>query len=82
MLIPHKTCKELLFKLSHINIKLKLKVQLLDYSSQGIIEKVEYAERASPVVPVRKPSGEIRLCGDNSGAINKCMISDVYPLPT
>ena len=49
---------------------------------QGIIEKVEYAEWASPVVPVRKPSGEIRLCGDYSGTINKCMISDVYPLPT
>ena len=49
---------------------------------QGIIEKVEFSEWASPVVPVKKPSGEIRLCGDYSGTINKHIISDVYPLPT
>ena len=49
---------------------------------QGIIEKVEYCEWASPVVPVMKSNGEIRLCGDHSSTINKHMISDIYPLPT
>ena len=49
---------------------------------QGIIEKVEYSELASPVVPVVKSNGEIRLCGDYSSTINKHVISDVYPLPT
>ena len=43
---------------------------------QGIIEKVEYSEWASPVVPLVKSNG------DYSSTINKHMISDVYPLPT
>ena len=48
----------------------------------GIMEKVEFSEWASPVVPVIKSSGDIRLCGDYSGTINKHIVSDVYPLPT
>jgi hypothetical protein len=58
-------------------------VEALDkLEKQGIIEKVEYSEWASPVVPVVKSNGDIRLCGDYSSTINKHMISDVYPLPT
>ena len=60
----------------------KYNASLDKLEKQGIIEKVEFAEWASPVVPVVKSNGDIRLCGDYSGTINRHMISDVYPLPT
>ena len=31
----------------------------------GVISKVETSEWATPTVPVRKPNGSVRLCGDN-----------------
>ena len=49
------------------------------FKSDGIMEKVEFSEWASPVV--LKSDGEIRICGDYSSTINKQIKSDVYPLP-
>ena len=63
-------------------IRSKYEESLDSLEKKGIIEKVEFSEWASPVVPVIKTDGSIRLCGDYSSTINKNMISDVYPLPT
>ena len=63
-------------------IRTKYEESLNKLEEQGIIEKVEFSEWASPVVPVLKPNGDLRLCGDYSSTINKNIISDVYPLPT
>ena len=57
--------------------------ELEKLEKQGIIQKVEFSEWASPVVPVVKPnSNKIRICGDYACTINKHLISDVYPLPS
>ena len=39
--------------------------------AEDIIEKVEHSEWASPTVPIVKPNGDLRICGDYSVTINK-----------
>ena len=63
-------------------IRDKYQKALNKLESDGIMEKVEFSEWASPVVPVLKSDGEIRICGGYSSTINKQIESDVYPLPT
>ncbi|XP_055633430.1 uncharacterized protein K02A2.6-like [Toxorhynchites rutilus septentrionalis] len=53
-----------------------------DLESKGILEKVEYAEWASPIVVVVKPNKkEIRICMDGSKTVNPYIITHHYPLP-
>ena len=49
--------------------------------SEGILVKVDYSDYASPVMPVIKPNGEIRLCGDYKRTLNPNIDTAVYPLP-
>lgn len=39
------------------------------------------SEWAAPIVPVLKPDGTIRICGDYKVTVNKAAKPDVYPLP-
>lgn len=48
---------------------------------EGVIEPVQFAEWAAPVVPVQKANGQIRLCGDYRLTINCDIHTDQYPLP-
>ena len=49
--------------------------------SEGIISPVAHAESAAPLVPVLKPNGGLRLCGDYKLTINKVSKMDTYPIP-
>ena len=62
-------------------MKRKVETSLLDLEQKGIIQKVEYSDWAAPIVPVVKPSGALRLCGDYKVTINKAVKVDTYPLP-
>ena len=49
--------------------------------SEGILERVDHGEWATPVVAVPKSDGKYRICGDFSVTINPVMAIDQYPLP-
>ena len=49
--------------------------------AEGIIEPVEFAEWAAPIVPVVKQDGSIRVCGDYKLTVNQAAQVDVYPPP-
>ena len=62
-------------------MKSKVEAELSRLESTGVIKKVVHSEWAAPIVPVVKPSGKIRLCGDYKLTINKSIQLDRYPLP-
>lgn len=47
----------------------------------GVLKKVDYSDWASPIVPVRKPSGKLRICGDFSVTVNKFLKIPEHPMP-
>ncbi|XP_015765071.1 PREDICTED: uncharacterized protein K02A2.6-like [Acropora digitifera] len=50
--------------------------------AEDIIEKVEHSEWASPTVPIVKPNGDLRICGDYSVTRNKFLVMEQYPIPS
>ncbi len=48
----------------------------------GVLVPVSTTEWGTPVVPVLKPDGSIRLCGDYKHTINKSLRKDHYPVPS
>ena len=47
----------------------------------GAIEKVRYSDWATPVVPVPKPDGTVRVCGDFKITVNPMLHIDQHLIP-
>ena len=58
-----------------------VKTELKTLAQNGIIYPVSHSEWASPLVIVRKPNGEIRMCGDYKVTVNKYITYDQYRIP-
>ena len=63
-------------------IRDSLKKALDAHVADGTMVRVDTSEWASPIVPVLKPDGTIRVCGDYSGTVNPAVDTTVHPLPT
>ncbi len=59
----------------------KVEVELERLQKEGIIEAVQTADWAAPIVPVVKGDGSVRICGDYCLTVNRASRLDAYPLP-
>lgn len=59
----------------------KVDVEINRLLNENIITPVKYSEWAAPVVPILKPDGSIRLCGDYKLTINQASPLEQYPIP-
>jgi len=50
--------------------------------SLGVLEKVDFSDWATPIVPVLKPDGTVRICRDYKVIINPVLDVPEYPMPT
>ena len=77
MLMPNFTlemeqCQNLVNQLrpTALAMKPKYEEELHRQEELGVLERFDTAKWAAPVVPVIKPSGAIRLCGDYKVSVN------------
>ena len=63
------------------SLRPRVEDELKRLEDEGIITSVSHSNWASPVVPVVKKSGQVRLCGDYKVSINPVLKVDQYPLP-
>ena len=59
----------------------KVDKELDRLQQQGVIEPVKFSEWATPIVPVLKQNGDVRLCGDYKVTVNKVSYLEQYPIP-
>lgn len=71
------------FKPRSIPFALKNKVEdeLARLVDLGILVPVNFSEYATPIVPVLKANGQVKIAGDFSCTLNKILKIDKYPLP-
>lgn len=62
-------------------IKEKIEEELNKLVQEGLLQPVELAEWAAPIVPVVKPDQSIRICGDFRLTVNQALETERYPLP-
>ncbi|XP_071635762.1 retrovirus-related Pol polyprotein from transposon 17.6 isoform X1 [Temnothorax longispinosus] len=79
-----KNAKPIFCKSRPVPFKLRplIEKELQRLESEGVLVKVDTSEWATPIVPVLKKDGQIRICGDYSVTLNPQLVVDDHPLPT
>jgi len=62
-------------------MKLTIEKELDNLEKQGILSKVDTSELGTPIFPVVKANGDVRICGDFKVTVNQGLTIDKYPLP-
>lgn len=62
-------------------IKDKVEQEIEKLVNMNILEPVRYSEWGTPIVPVLKKNGSIRICGDFKVTLNPHLHVEQYPLP-
>ncbi|XP_052747502.1 uncharacterized protein K02A2.6 isoform X1 [Bicyclus anynana] len=63
-------------------IKARVEQEIDRLVAEGVLQPLSFSEWATPVVPIIKKSGDIRLCGDYRSTVNQATESDTFPMPT
>jgi hypothetical protein len=63
------------------SLKLKVEKELEKLTKENIITPVSSSDWGTPIVPVPKLNGSIRLCGDFKITVNPNLEIDRYPIP-
>ena len=62
-------------------LRAKVNSELERLEKAGVIEPVQFSDWAAPIVPVLKPDGSVRICGDYKVTVNRAAKTDSFPLP-
>ena len=62
-------------------LRSKVEEELRRLQKEGILTKVEWNEWGTPIVPVPKKDGSVRICGDYKITVNPELQAEQYPLP-
>ena len=62
-------------------MKPKVEAELKRLEKKGIPHKVKFGDWATPIVPVAKSNGTVRICGDYKTTANPQLQTEEYPLP-
>ena len=63
------------------SIREKVEEELERLQALGVIQPVQFADWAAPIVPVLKSDGRVRICGDYKITVNRAARLDKYPIP-
>ena len=59
----------------------KIEDELQRLQHEGVIESIDFADWAAPIVVVRKANGSVRICGDYSTGLNESVGAHNHNLP-
>ena len=62
-------------------IRKKVEEELDRLQALGVIQPVRFSDWASPIVPILKRDGSVRICGDYKVTINRAARLEKYPIP-
>ncbi|XP_053383801.1 uncharacterized protein K02A2.6-like [Mercenaria mercenaria] len=62
-------------------LRSKIEKEVESLVETGVLVKVDHSDWATPIVPVPKSNGDIRICGDFKVTVNPQLEVDQYPLP-
>ncbi|XP_043478167.1 uncharacterized protein K02A2.6-like [Leptopilina heterotoma] len=62
-------------------LKVRLEDELDRLQRLEVLKLVEHADWATPIVPILKNNGEVRICGDYKITVNPCLKIDRHPIP-
>ena len=62
-------------------LKKKIDQELERLQQEGTLEPVLFSKWAAPIIPVLKPDGRIRICGDYRITVNQVVQRDEHPIP-
>lgn len=62
-------------------LKGKVEAEIERLVKEKILSPIEANDWSTPIVPIIKPDGSVRLCGDYKITVNPNIVVDRHPLP-